>query len=139
MFRNLSLKSVRSKQRLIFDLHSPIGLKHLTRLRLGLSHLREHKFKHNFQDSINPLCSCGRDIETTEHFFLQCQNFSHLRLTLLNSISNIDPDLKNRNSKELTNLLLYGNSKFDSIVNNKVLSCSIQFILSSDRFNGKLF
>ena len=27
----------------------------LTRLRLGLSHLREHKFKHNFQDTLNPI------------------------------------------------------------------------------------
>ena len=88
---------------------------------------------------LNKLYHDKTDIETTKHFFLQCQNFSHLRLTLLNSISNIDPDLKNINSKELTNLLLYGNSKFDSIVNNKVLSCSIQFILSSDRFSGKLF
>ena len=31
----------------------------LTRLRVGLSHLREHKFRHNFQDTINPLCSCN--------------------------------------------------------------------------------
>ena len=41
---------------------------HLTRLRLGLSHLRKHKLKHGFQDMINPLCSCGNDVESTEHF-----------------------------------------------------------------------
>ena len=139
MFRNFILKSVRPKQRLIFDLHNPIGLKHLTRLRLGLSHLREHKFKHNFQDSINPLCSCGEDIETTEHFFLHCPNFANLRLTLLNSLANIDSELTNINNKELTNILLYGSSKLDSALNNKVLSCSIQFILSSDRFSENLF
>ena len=132
------MKSIRPNPRLIFGVHNPHGLKHLTRLRLGLSHLREHKFKHNFQDSINPLCSCGGAIETTEHFFLHCQNFSQFRLTLLNSLGNIDPDSKNMNSKELTNLLLYGSSKFDSFLNNKILSCSIQFILSSDRFSGKL-
>ena len=27
------------------------------RLRLGLSHSKESKFKHNFQDLINPLCN----------------------------------------------------------------------------------
>ena len=31
------------------------GIKLLTRLRVGLSHLREHKFTHNVQDIINPL------------------------------------------------------------------------------------
>ena len=30
--------------------------------RLGLSHLREYKLKHNFQDTINPLCTCVHDI-----------------------------------------------------------------------------
>ena len=34
------------------------------------SRLREHKFKHNFQNCINPLCSCAMDIESTSHFFL---------------------------------------------------------------------
>ena len=139
IFRNFLLKSIRPKPKLIFGLHNPKGLKHLTRLRLGLSHLREHKFKHNFQDSINPICSCGGDIETTEHFFLHCQNFSLFRVTLLNSLANIDSDLINMDSKELTNLLLYGSSKFDLAFNNKVLSCSIQFILSSDRFSANLY
>ena len=34
----------------IFDIHNPLGIKLLTRLHLGLSHLREHKFGHWFQD-----------------------------------------------------------------------------------------
>ena len=33
-----------------FDCRNPKGIKLITRLRLGLSHLREHKFKHSFQD-----------------------------------------------------------------------------------------
>ena len=41
--------------------YSPIGLKFLTRIRLGLSHLRDHKFKHSFQDTLNPICSCRND------------------------------------------------------------------------------
>ena len=41
----------------------------MTRLRLGLSHPREHKFIHNFQNCINPLYSCGMDIESTSQFF----------------------------------------------------------------------
>ena len=42
----------------VCNCHNPEGLKFITRLRLGLSHLREHKFKHSFQDMINPLCGC---------------------------------------------------------------------------------
>ena len=42
-----------------FRCHCPHGLKLITRLRLGLSHLRFHKFKSNFQDTLNPTCSCG--------------------------------------------------------------------------------
>ena len=40
----------------IFFLNSkPGGVKLLPRLRPGLSHLCEHKFKHGFQDSLNPI------------------------------------------------------------------------------------
>ena len=31
-----------------FNVHNPHGIKLLTRLRVGLIHLREHKFRHNF-------------------------------------------------------------------------------------------
>ena len=49
--------------------HKVQGLKLLTRLWLGLSYLRYNKLKHNFLDTINPLCSCGSDIVTSLHFF----------------------------------------------------------------------
>ena len=53
-----------------------MGIKYLTRLRLGFSHLKEHKFKLNFHDSVDPLCSCGTETESTKHFLLHCANFS---------------------------------------------------------------
>ena len=43
----------------VYKIHDPIGLKLLTRLRANLGHLREHKFRHNFLDTLNPLCSCS--------------------------------------------------------------------------------
>ena len=30
-----------------------MGVRYLTRLRLGLSHFNDHKFRHNFQDCLN--------------------------------------------------------------------------------------
>ena len=54
---NLSLlKFVRSVANSVFEINNPCGLKLLRRLRLGLSHLCYHKFRHNFQDFINPIC-----------------------------------------------------------------------------------
>ena len=35
------------------------GLKLVTRMRLGLSHFRLHKFKHSFQDTLSPICNYG--------------------------------------------------------------------------------
>ena len=32
----------------VYNIFNPVGLKYLTRLSLELSHLNEHKFKHNF-------------------------------------------------------------------------------------------
>ena len=65
----------------IYNIYDPQGPKFLNKLRLGFSRLREHKFRHDFADTVNPsLCSCALEIESTEHFFLWLQNyisFSH--------------------------------------------------------------
>ena len=42
--RNLLLKMIRPSSNLLYDIHNPLGLHLLTRLRLELSHLNEHKF-----------------------------------------------------------------------------------------------
>ena len=47
----------------IFDIHNSLGIKLLTRLPLGLSHLHEHKFRYCFQDNLNHLCKCGKEID----------------------------------------------------------------------------
>ena len=87
IFRNALLKIGRPNQCSIYRIHNPVGLKLLTRLRLGLSHLNEHRFNHNFQSCINPLCSCSLAIESTTHFLLHCHHFSNICSTLLNSIN----------------------------------------------------
>ena len=73
--RNYLLKIGRPLQNSIFKDLYPLGIKFLTRLRLGLSHLNEHKFKHNFQKCLNPLCSCSLEVASTIHFFLHCHFF----------------------------------------------------------------
>ena len=61
------LKFVRPVVNSVFELNNPYGLKLLTRLRLGLSHLRYYKFRHNFQDCINLICVCGLEIDRSSH------------------------------------------------------------------------
>ena len=56
LFRNTLLKFIRPAQRKTFNINDSVGVKLLTRLRLGFSHLRDHKFKHGFRDISNPLC-----------------------------------------------------------------------------------
>ena len=65
----------------IFQCLPPKEIKLVTKLRISLIHLREHKFKHSFQDTLNSLCSCGLDIETTSHYFLHCPLFHAERST----------------------------------------------------------
>ena len=57
-FRDALLKVGRPTAKPVYKLHNSIDLKLLARSGLYLSHHNEHKFKHNFQDCINLLCTC---------------------------------------------------------------------------------
>ena len=120
-------------------MYNPYGIKLLTRLRLDWNHLNKHKFKHGFIDTINSICICGGNIESINHFFLHCPEYCEARETLFDNIQCIGKMLLSQNESSLTHLLLYGDSKRNSNVNGFILSSEIDFILSSERFNGLLF
>ena len=50
LFQTNILKFIQPSPNSVYNCHNPKGLKFITRVRLGLSHLREQKFKHSFQD-----------------------------------------------------------------------------------------
>ena len=139
VFKNSILKFIRPSPNKIFQCHNPKGIKLVTRLRLGLSHLREHKFKHSFQDTLNPLCSCGVDIETTSHYFLHCPLFHAERSTLLNNINENDSTIFNKSDSVVTCILLYGNESFKDKVKLLVLNPTIDFVLATNRFDEPLY
>ena len=85
-FKKQILKLIRPSPNSTFNAHNPHGIKLLTRLRVGLSHFRKHKLRHNFQDFLDPFCNCGRHIETTIHFFLHCSNHSNQRKLLTSNV-----------------------------------------------------
>ena len=101
IFKKRILNFIRALPNKILNSNNPQGLKLLTRLRLGLSHLRYHKFKHNFLDTFNPLCSCGSDIETTLHFPIYGLNSMECGIVFLSEISEINSELLTRNGSAL--------------------------------------
>ena len=106
LFNLITVRSTPSATRTVDNIslikpitHNPKVIKLIVRFRLSLSHLREHKFKHSFQDTINPLC---QDIESTTHFFLHCPFFSNERRTLFSTIHSVDSKLLDFTDYDLT-------------------------------------
>ena len=102
-------------------------MKLLTRLRLNFSHLNEHKFRHNFRDTVKPIRSCGAEIETTDHYLLRCLIFALVQLIFLNRIFEINVEFRNMNDSTLTSLLLFGSEEQFFDVNTKILNLTMQF------------
>ena len=137
--RKSVLKFVRPSANSLFNCHNPKGIKFITRLRLGLSHLREHNFKHSFQVFLNSLCSCGLDIESTAHLLLDCPTYITEMHTLVSTIVNIENNLLDLCKPVLIRTLLFGNNSFDTDANTNVLNATIEYILSTKRFDEPLF
>ena len=111
--------------------------KYLTQLRVGLSKLNFHKFRHNFRDTINPMCPTNDGIEDTEHFLLLCPSFAIPRRDLLAGVfallrpfgyTNVQNDV-------LMQILLYGDKNFPNELNKNILLLTLQFIHKSGRFD----
>ena len=130
----------------IYNNHNPLGVKYLTRLRIGFSHLKENKFKHNFrlrigfshlkennfQDLIDPICSCSSAIETTIYYFLHRANFDTQRQTLFDKIATIDANILTKNKDSIVNIVLFGKPNSENSFNKAMLNVSIEFILSTE-------
>ena len=132
------MRFIRSSGNPIFNCHNPSGIKLITTLRLGLSHLREHKFRHNFQDTLNPICSCGENIETTTHYLLHCSNYLNERMTLLTNLQNVEENILDRNNSQLSEILLFSDTSFNDAKKTSILNFTIQYIFDTKRFDVPL-
>ena len=136
-FKKRILSFIRPSANSTFNCHNPKGIKLLSRLRLGLSHLREHKFKHSFQDSLNPFRSCGKgEAETSSHYLLHCSNYLEEQLALLNNIKYIQISLLQQSDSKFT--LLFDDTFFDNNENTFILDATIDYIISTERFDVPL-
>ena len=134
IFKKSILKFIRPSQNRVYNCHNPKGIKLLTRLRVGLSHL-----KHSFQNTRNPICNCGEDIETRSHYLLHCPDYLQERKTLLNTISCIAPNIFDFNNDQRTEILLYGKEDLDNVNNTSILDATINYLIENKRFNAHVF
>ena len=128
------LKFIRPTPNGIFNCENHREIKLITRLRVGLSHLRGHKFKHSFQDALNSISSCNFDVESTFHYVFHCPTYNDKRNTLLSTIKNMDCRLLDLSETVLIEKLLFGNCSVDDHTNTIT-----EYILSTKRFGESLF
>ena len=84
------------------------------------------------------MCSCGTDVETTEHFLLHCHCLSTQRSELFDYLYRLDPSFSKLNTKEKVDYLLYGSRSNSSSLNREVIKLAIKFLKSTGRFNETL-
>ena len=108
-------------------------------MRVGLSHLNAHRFCENFQDCLNPLCSCSLEIEDTTHYLLHCRYFSTQRANFMNSVKSVFQNFEFLSENNKKDLLLFDDSRFDENKNKVILEANLSFMKKSDRFTGSLF
>ena len=138
VFRQYLLKIIRAQPSRTINVCNCAGSRLLTRLRLDLSHLNEHRFNHNFQNCINPLCTCCLEVEATSHFFLHCLHYNNNGETLLNELKLVDENILKVSDNKLINLILYGDSKFHLNKTTRLLNAAIKYIIDSGRFTVPL-
>ena len=127
------------KERSVFKIHDP-NLSHLYQLRVGLSPLKAHKYKHNFLDTPNESCICQSGIESTTHFLLKCPLFDAHREIMMNVVLPITSELPNSDDESMVNVLLYGSKTLNPTQNIDILNATLAYIQSTGRFakrNGR--
>ena len=131
-FREKILSFIRPNEISFFAIHDTKGLKLLTHVWLNFSHLNEHKFRHDFRDTVDPMCKWGLEIETIRLFLLCCRMYSAIRTELLDNTSNVDSHLTNYSDDNLLNILLYGLEYFSVKINRSILKSTMTFLKSSE-------
>ena len=130
------------KERLtiFFNSIDPKGAKLITRLLwLGLNRLQDHKFKHSFQDSLNPICSCSIEVETAAHFLLHRPNYLHDRKTLLENIIYFSPNISEQHYFFINNVLLFGDISLDGSSNIIILNEITNYMTSAKTLDDSIF
>ena len=135
MFKKKILKFIRPEPNSTYNINDTKGLKLIARLWFGLSHLGDHKFRHNFQDCISPMCYCGQDIEIKTHFLLRCPNHHCSNKTVFHEINQVSGTISRRSDSTIAKILLFSDNKLDFEANKILLMSTIEFTSLTERFS----
>ena len=139
-FKRAILYFIRPVPTPMFKIKRLSGFVFLTRLRVGFSHLREHKFRYGFLDFVDPICSCRtKSVKNTKHYLLHCSNFPNQRTVLFNDLQNIGINYSLSDSSTFSRILLFGNPNFSNNVNSGIIYAVIKLIELSNRFSGSIY
>ena len=139
LFKSRLLSFIRPVQNNIYNIFDPEDLKLLSRLRVDLSYLNAHRFHRNFQECLNPLCSCCLETEDATHYLLHCHYFSNQRTDPMNGLNSVVQSFEFMSENNKKDLLIFGDSRFNENKNKVILEATITFIKMSKRFTGFIF
>ena len=136
IFKQKLLSIIRPPPKPVYNIYDPKGLSILTQLRVGLSKLNFHKFRHNFEDTLNPLCPSNDGVEDTEHYMLFCHTYDVQRCCLLGRVNAIllSHGLANPSNNELVDIILYGHKHLSLTSNASILTATLEYIKATKRF-----
>ena len=89
----------------------------------------------NFLDCLNRICCCGKYIDTTAHYLLHCPIFSDEGSIFFNNILSIGENFLSGSDSRISETLLFGISSFNDTKNTSFLNTTIDYILSTKRFD----
>ena len=95
--------------------------------RLITGKVRLNKYLYSIKQVYSPICPCGEEEESIEHFLLECKLYSNARHEMINKLSTIhfeDIDLR---------LLLAASSFKDQSIRIAVLKNTCQFVIKTNR------
>ena len=140
IFKKQLLGRIRPPSKSVYGIHGSKRLSILTQLRVGLSKLNFRKFKHNFRDTLNPLCLINDGVEDTEHFLLLCRAYDIHRRDLLDSVNAMlrPRGLSNPLNKQLLQILLSGHEKLPFHSNTHILEAILNYTQTKNGSNKLL-
>ena len=113
----------------------------LTRIRVNCSYLKAHSYKtgHN----LTTACPfCPNKSESSQHFLVQCPNFSNFRKVLFEQIqTNFIPNFQKLSMKQQFEILVFGYDTHNhetKQINGKIMIFTQAFISKTKRFKDKI-
>ena len=138
-FRNTPRNFIIPSENKISNIYDEVGIKPLTRVRLGFEHIIEQKDIHVFDDTSNPPYPRSIKPEWITHFFLRQHFYNIFWTSFTNGLLSIDSSRPTENDKNFLDILLYRNSKFNTKTDQNVLIFTLKSIKGSPRSDNSHF